>query len=193
MGFCLLCQVPISGISLDIFLNIFKFFFLFRFVFFLAGKILPLRTVTEKHTNKETREHMNGGVCWKSGRSTFFSACHSCRWRCKSDDWAAGGAYDVHQKKLNAYQRNAMLNDNGLKRRGWNLLRAGGVSPGYSCPVSCGCGVVCSCPGKGPAARPCSGGALDLAVSLMSCGCCGPCEAARCGSFHPESSGCAAR
>lgn len=96
-------------------------------------------------------------------------------------------------KKMNAYQRNAMSKDSGLKRRGSNLLRAGGVSPGCSCPVSYGCGAVCSCPGKGPAARPCSGGALGPAASLMSCGCRGLCEGARCGSFHPGSSGCAAR
>lgn len=127
--------------------------------------------------------------CWKSGRSTLISACHSCRWRCRSGDWALVGAYDVHQKtQCIPKKRNIKVKWTQVQ----GTLRADGGSPGCSSPVSYGCGAVYSCPGKGPAARPCSGGALDPAV-LMSCGCPGPCEGVRCGSFHQGSSGCAAR
>lgn len=75
----------------------------------------------------------------------------------------------------------------------WNALIVGGVSPGCSLLVSCGCDVVCSCLGKGPAARPCTGVALDPAVSQLKCDCFVPCENARCGSSRLGSSGYAAR
>lgn len=76
---------------------------------------------------------------------------------------------------------------------GPEVLRAGVVSPGCSCPGNCGCGGVCRCPGRGPgnpAAPPCSGGLYHChrAASQRSPGFV-PCALVHCGSSRLRSSG----